>query len=107
MLRLRPAAPRVAGPIVSNCVSAKASRPPRVGKTFPSRTRIGVQITLTKGHPVGLILLIVLIVILFGGGLGTTFGGWGGGGYGHFGYGGIGIGTILLIVLVVMLLQRA
>ncbi len=60
-----------------------------------------------EGSAVGLILLISLVVLLFGGGLGTTFGGWGGADYGHYGYGGIGLGTILLIVLIVMLLRRA
>jgi hypothetical protein len=69
-----------------------------------------VPITLRSsflGANMGLIVLILLIILLFGGGLGTTFGGWGGPEYGHYGYGGVGLGTILLIVLIVMLLRRA
>ena len=54
----------------------------------------------------GLILLIVLVILLFGGGLGTHFGGWGGPAYQSYGMGGIGLGGLLLIVLVVLLLRR-
>jgi hypothetical protein len=53
-----------------------------------------------KGRAMGLIILIILIILLFGGGLGTRYGGWGGPGYASFGYGGIGLGTILIIVLI-------
>jgi hypothetical protein len=53
----------------------------------------------------GLILLIILIVLLFGGGYGTTYRGWGGDGYRRYGRGGFGLGTILLIVLIVLLLR--
>jgi hypothetical protein len=52
----------------------------------------------------GLVLLIILIVLLFGGGFGTTYGVWGGPVY--YGYGGFGLGTVLLIVLIVLLLRR-
>jgi hypothetical protein len=54
---------------------------------------------------VGRVLLIILIVLLFGGGFGSTYRGWGGDRYRHYGRGGIGLGTILLIVLIVLLLQ--
>jgi hypothetical protein len=56
--------------------------------------------------PMGLVLLIVLIVLLFGGGFGTTYGVWGGPAYYGYGYGGFGLGTILLIVLIILLLRR-
>ena len=36
------------------------------------------------------LILIILILLFLGGGLGTSFGGWGGGAYGSYGYGGIG-----------------
>jgi hypothetical protein len=52
-----------------------------------------------------LILLVVLAFLLFGGGYGMTYGGWGGSGYAHYGYGGFGLGTILLIVFLVLLLR--
>jgi hypothetical protein len=58
-----------------------------------------------KGRAMGLIILIILIILLFGGGLGTRYGGWGGPGYASFGYGGIGLGTILIIVLIVLLVS--
>jgi len=50
----------------------------------------------------GLILVILLLFILFGGGLGTRYGGWGGPAYAPYGLGGIGLGGILLLILLVM-----
>ena len=52
-----------------------------------------------------LIVLLILAFLLFGGGVGMTYGGWGGATYGHYGYGGIGLGTILVIVLIVTMLR--
>jgi hypothetical protein len=51
----------------------------------------------------GLILLIVLILVLFGGGIGISRGNWGGPAWG--GFGGIGLGTILIVVLIVLLVS--
>lgn len=52
---------------------------------------------------IGLVILVVLVILLFGGGLGPWQGGpyWGAG---H--YGGIGIGTVLVIVLILVLLGK-
>lgn len=55
----------------------------------------------------GLILLIIVLVLVFGGGLyGHSTGSWGGpAGYGGVWGGGLGLGGILLIILVVLLLS--
>jgi hypothetical protein len=53
--------------------------------------------------PLGLILIILVILLLVGG-LGTRYGGWGGPTYTHYGTPGLSIGAILLIVVVVLLL---
>jgi hypothetical protein len=54
--------------------------------------------------PLGIVLVVVIVLLLFGG-LGTHFGGWGGPAYRPYGYGGFGIGGILLIILLLLLLS--
>ena len=56
----------------------------------------------TKAMSLGLILVIILVIFLFGGFSGRI------GGYGYgYGHGGVGvIGTILIIVVILMLLGR-
>jgi len=50
----------------------------------------------------GIILIVFLLLVLFGG-----FSGWGGSHfYGTGNYGGIGLGTVLVIVLILVLLGR-
>lgn len=53
----------------------------------------------------GLIILIVLIVLLFGGGIGYHSG-WYGGGPTPYGYGGFGIVGLVLFVWVLLILFR-
>jgi hypothetical protein len=69
------------------------------GLAFDSNERDKLE---TKAMSLGLILVILLVIFLFGGFSGR-FGGYG---YGY-GHGGVGvIGTILIIVVVLMLLGR-
>jgi hypothetical protein len=49
------------------------------------------------------ILIIVLILCLVGG-VGTSYGGWGGGAYRNGGFGGIGLAVILAIVVIYLLM---
>lgn len=50
-----------------------------------------------------LLILIILAVFCLVGGLGTSYGGWGGGSYRSYGHGGAGLGLILFIVILFLL----
>ena len=50
------------------------------------------------------IILLVLVVVLLFGGLGTRYGGWGGAGWAAYGTPGLSLGGILLIILIIWLL---